>query len=291
MVRCAPATRAAGIDPVGSAGHHPGFLLVTWPLPWPRAAEDVPALAPVVTQAAAAGLRIQLVPPSGGPGATSYRRRPDPDGWFTGYERRRSGTEDDPVGAALALLAGAADEPVPGGDVLVCSHGKRDACCGSAGTVVARDLQAAPPRTAEVHRTSHLGGHRFAPTALVLPQGTVWSGLEADALRAVADRQGPLADLLPHYRGSTGIGGPPAQALERVAFSDLGWGWLDHRRRSTEPADGRVRVEAVAPDGTKRIWEATAGRRQYLVPTCGSDDETGVDAYTEVVLDDVARVA
>ena len=45
-LRCAPWTKAQGVDPIGSAGRFDALLLVEWPLPWPSDVSDIPALAP-----------------------------------------------------------------------------------------------------------------------------------------------------------------------------------------------------------------------------------------------------
>jgi hypothetical protein len=295
-VRCSTAREEADVDPIGTATSARGFLLVAWPLPWPRDAGEIDEFAPLVAPAKAAGVRIQAIVPSDGPVAVLHRR--SDDGWFAGYERVL-GTGADPVAAATELLAGAGTPAHEGGDgspcdVLVCTHGRRDACCGSMGTAVALELLAPPPAGALVHRTSHLGGHRFAPTALVLPQGTCWAGVDAADLRAVTERRGALDELLPRYRGSTGIGGPVAQAVERAAFAEVGWDWLDHRRRSVEHDDGSVTVEAVAPDGTAAAWRGAATTRDYLIPPCTGGDRSGegeAATYEELRLTEVARVA
>jgi hypothetical protein len=60
------------------------------------------------------------------------------------------------------------------------------------------------------------------------------------------------------------------QALEREAFARVGWPWLDHRRRGRVLPNGRVRLEAVAPDGSDHVWEATVEvARTVGVPDCG----------------------
>lgn len=76
-------------------------------------------------------------------------------------------------------LAGVAQGRLPAvGDVLqhdiefVCTHGGRDRCCAQWGR--ARVL--ARPGTWEC---SHLGGHRFAATSLVLPQARLFGRLQA----------------------------------------------------------------------------------------------------------------
>ncbi|HEV7721523.1 MAG TPA: sucrase ferredoxin, partial [Iamia sp.] len=186
MPSCAPWARAAGLDPAGSAPATPALVLVDWPLPWPRAADEIEALTPLAGVA-----RVQLVVPTDGDDAAgrrvrAYARRP---GRAT-YGRAEGRAPRDGV-AALAvelLAAAAAAEGTAPLEVLVCAHGARDRCCGSLGT----RLALAGGGEVTVERTSHLGGHRFAPTALTLPDGRYWAFLDPDVLAAVVRRDGPV---------------------------------------------------------------------------------------------------
>ncbi len=100
--------------------------------------------------------------------------------------------------------------PMPGGDhVFVCVHGNRDERCGRWGKPFFLALQrevAEQNAIAHVHQTSHIGGHRYAATCIVYPQGIWYGDLRPDdAPRLVA--QHLIAErLLPeHYRGRLGI--------------------------------------------------------------------------------------
>jgi len=53
--------------------------------------------------------------------------------------------------------------------VLICTHGRRDRCCAKFGIPVTLALRAELGDT--VWQTTHLGGHRFAPTLVTLPDG------------------------------------------------------------------------------------------------------------------------
>lgn len=288
-MRCAEWARSEQVDPVGTAASAAGWLLVDWPLPWPRAAEDVPALAPVCTALAGTGVRLQLVVPDPGTDerrVVLYRRR-GTDGWFEGCDRRVLATTPDAViEAMLAMLMDSAGAPEPGLDVLVCGHGARDRCCGSLGT----SLALSPVPGVEIRRTSHLGGHRFAPTGMVLPDATSWAFLDPDAIRRIATRSGPLDDLLTRYRGCAALGSPAAQALDRVALADVGWAWLDYARRAVEIGPDAVRVEARSPAGEIVAWDAavTVGRT-LPVPECGREIFEARKTETEVVLGDARR--
>jgi hypothetical protein len=298
-LRCSLVARDEGFDPLGTAGSYRGFLLVDWPLPWPSDLSEAPGLAPVVAALAGTGIRLQGVVPGSSDTrrvALYVRASTGADGTgvdgadgagFTGYRRlvRRTGADpspDDVVAVALGLVASAdalAATPEPPswadtlvGDLLVCTHGRRDACCGSSGTALVMGLLTDDEIVKagyQVGRTSHTGGHRFAPTAIVLPEGTMWAFLDLDLTSRVVRREGPVADALEHYRGSTAMGSPAQQALERVAFGEVGWEWLDWSRTGETLPEGRVRVTGIAPDGTRRTWEATATSRTVPVPDCG----------------------
>lgn len=57
----------------------------------------------------------------------------------------------------------------------VCMNGQRDRCCARFGRPIIERLQALD---ATVWHISHLGGHRFAPNVLCLPQGAVYGRLQ-----------------------------------------------------------------------------------------------------------------
>lgn len=70
--------------------------------------------------------------------------------------------------------------------LLVCTNGKRDTCCALSGRALAAWL-AEDRETDEdaLWECDHLGGHRFAPTAVVLPTGYVYGRLDGPAARGI----------------------------------------------------------------------------------------------------------
>lgn len=118
-------------------------------------------------------------------GHTVLLARTHPDGSWC--ERLQIDTPFDLLDIDFAVLSGPApglgvrvEEPV----ALVCAHGKRDQCCAVFGRPVAAELV---PRYGEnVWECSHTGGHRFAPSMILLPSGYTYGRLsEADSLAAV----------------------------------------------------------------------------------------------------------
>jgi hypothetical protein len=304
-LRCSSFARAEDVDPVGSAGSYRGIVLAEVPLPWPREITEHPALAVAAGALGAAGMRLQgLVP---GERSDRQRRRlmafTRPGGAFDRYRGRAWTVVDDLLGDAVVAIAGSGGGDAgpgvaqpgaePGSDgtdvgrhVLVCTHGRRDACCGTLGTRLASAL---PGLGAAVHvwRTSHTGGHRFAPTALLLPEGTMWAYLDAERLVGVSDRTLGIEEAASLYRGCTGLDGPEVQAAEREALRSIGWSWFDHRRRGEvlESAGVRslVRIDAEAPDGRRLRFEATVETARVLpVPDCGRPPEEAAKSAPEL---------
>ncbi|MEO8330489.1 MAG: sucrase ferredoxin [Candidatus Nanopelagicales bacterium] len=70
--------------------------------------------------------------------------------------------------------------------LLVCTNAKRDRCCAVAGRQLVADMADDYPDS--VWETSHLGGHRFAPTLVSLPDGYLFGGPDAGQLSVAACR-------------------------------------------------------------------------------------------------------
>ncbi|HZU71857.1 MAG TPA: sucrase ferredoxin [Acidimicrobiales bacterium] len=302
--RCRLVSRAMGTDPVGTAGSYNAFVLVQRPLPWPADAADDPELTALVdaiarARAGGASCRLQLVLPSSpeAPAVIFYRR---PGGLAAAYQRVElapGGTVNPVEAAAEALpevisgVAPAADDDLI--DLLICTHGRRDMCCGTAGmrlwTAV---LERGPADRVRLWRTSHTGGHRFAPTAVVLPYGQMWAWLEPELLWEVLERRLDPRLIAGHYRGSTLMDSPAQQALEREAFAARGWAWLDRPKAGAETRadDGRVRAVVRFDDDSGRSgrYEATVrvGRR-LPVPECGRPVAEAVKSQDELVVEDI----
>ena len=294
---CAQWTREHQVDPVGTIGSYRAFLLVEWPLPWPKDLGQIPELQTVTRKLSQAEGRLQgLVPDEraeGGRRAVLYRADPGP---FIGYRRTEVvGPAHEMVSLASRLLdattpADSAD--VPGRELLICTHGVRDRCCGSLGTRLARSMEdeVGPEGTTRARRTSHTGGHRFAPTAVLLPEGTGWGYLDEGILRSIVHRSGAVGDVLPHYRGCAGLGSPRIQALERAVLAEVGWGLFDCARHGSEEDDGSVRLSVARADG-EQVWAARVRTSRILpVPGCGTPIQPDVKTAEEFVVEDLRRL-
>lgn len=139
--------------------------------------------------------------------------------------------------------------------VLVCTNGRRDRCCALEGRPLAAELAASA--SADVWEVTHLGGHRFAPTLLVLPYGYSYGRVGAPAVKGVLeavregrmtsehcrgrsawDRPGQAADLAVREH----IGEQRAEVLTVVAEETAGAGRWEVGVRHTDGREWRVAV-------------------------------------------------
>lgn len=166
--------------------------------------------------------------------------------------------------------SGAVDVPEP--VVFVCTNGRRDRCCALRGRDVASGL--ADRLGAErVWECSHLGGHRFAATALVLPSGVVHGRLDTEqALHVVAEAA--RGHLVPDgYRGRS-TWERPAQVAEAAVRARTGLTGLDAvAAGAPAPGEGGHVVEVTTADGAR--FAVTVAEREgsgARPESCGKAD-------------------
>ena len=147
------------------------------------------------------------------------------------------------------------------------------------------------PADVTLWRTSHLGGHRFAPTALLLPGGTLWGHLDAATGAQIVRGDGDPALLAPLLRGTCGLPEGGVQLLEQHAFATLGWSWLTRTREGRAEADGTIRlVGRSANDAVGFAGAVHEGRTLPVLPC--REPATGMEKTdTELLLHDVRALA
>jgi hypothetical protein len=291
-LRCASLARAGGYLPAGTAASAAAFVLVEVPLPWPSDVAEHPRLAPLVPVVKPHGGRLQALVPAEttSPGEVRvivYRRPSGPAGPLGPFDRfrrhERVVAEDRLVAEVGDLLDQAALVPEAGNgdgadvagmvDVLVCTHGRRDACCGSDGMRAYLDLSARAVPGIRLWRTSHTGGHRFAPTALTFPLGRAWASIDATLLAGIVARSVDAATAAAHDRGCAAFADPFVQAADGAVLGAAGWSWLDRARRAETVAlaDDRrlVTLTGSNDDGTIAYQVEVAVSRIVPVPDCG----------------------
>jgi hypothetical protein len=260
------------LDPGGTAPVAGVFVLVELPLPWPHEVGSDPLIAAVGRAATAVvgdrAVRVQAVV---GEHRRSIRRAVvfvAADGPLTGYSRLEgAGTVDELPGIVADLLA-TPPPPVASRvtDVLICTHGSRDRCCGSLGT---RLWQNAAGRGARVWRTSHTGGHRFAPSVATFPDGNFWAYVDDSVLTGIVDRHLPSATAVKHLRGCAALT-PELQIVDREIFGRSGWDWLDCARIGVLKSRTRAHICYQSPTGEHGCYDACLSEdRPVPIPVCG----------------------
>lgn len=170
---------------------------------------------------------------------------------------------------------GADPGPVSHGvrDVLVCTHGSRDVCCGSDGTALYQALTARDLPGVRVWRTSHTGGHRYAPTAVTFPDGRAWAWVDADLLAGIATRSVDPTEAARHDRGGAALDDPFRQAADTAVLAEQGWSWLDRPRTvevaATNGDDRRMVTLTSAGSDPVSYGAEVAVKRVVPVPDCG----------------------
>ncbi|MDT9591931.1 sucrase ferredoxin [Nocardioides zeae] len=240
---------------VGRAGHATAWLAVEHTGPWgrdvvtgtldgPLAGVDLTGVRTVLVRRSAARR------PAGAPLTVLLARSGGPTPWV---RRLEVGGLDELAGVVRLL----GDAPPAEGEaperpvVLVCTHGRRDACCAEFGRPVHRTLRDHPG--ADVWEATHVGGDRFAANLVILPEGLHYSRLTPSTAAAPVEAylRGRLD--LPHFRGRS-TRTMAEQAAEHAVRVELG---VD-------------RIEALATsghhtDGDEHVVTVTVGGQAYLV--------------------------
>ena len=182
---------------------------------------------------------------------------------------RGPGELDVPALAAMPLHEFGAHMTDP--ILLVCTNGRRDACCALRGRALTVAL--ADEHAERVWECTHLGGHRLAANLVCLPHGIVYG--------RVAPDEGPrlaaaylAGELDPEHLRGRSAWPAPAQVAEVELRRRHGWLGVDDLRLVSATVDGeRAEVAVAGPDGAEHRLELRAAR---LDPSrsisCRADD-------------------
>jgi len=231
MTRCA---EGAAQEPLaGTAPRARWWWLIELPGSWGRdAVKDcrVPAVRALTSDEQR---RVLLVRPPGRHPATDPRSplRVWIAGALPGDPPVRLAVAEDPGAIREWPIEGPPDAVAdPQAPILaVCTNSSRDLCCGLDGRALVQSLADAPG----VWECSHLGGHRFAPTALHVPTGLVYGRLTEAVARHLLSGE-PDTSSAVWLRGRSALDAP-AQTAE-----------VDLLRRgiSPDPRDPQIALEA-----------------------------------------------
>ena len=259
------------------------WLLIEHPGPWPVEALSTPDLPAatrtrIATAARAVSGRVLLVRR---PGRARKPIEQPRRSWCVvtadGVQWGQWATPEDLHEAADALRA-PSTEPARGPLLLVCAHGVHDTCCALRGRPVAAALAARWPNA--VWECSHVGGDRFAPNVVVLPDGVYYGYLDADEAVGVLERHLEGGVSARHLRGFCRY--PPAA---QVALGDAHRRWGPYGvddvevRDVRQPAADRWLIELVLPDRRLIRSTVTTSRRAPAHLTCRAAHDSSVLDY------------
>ncbi|MGV9558147.1 sucrase ferredoxin [Streptomyces sp. NPDC003522] len=298
MSTCTTVSRDLDEPMPGTAATATTWLLLEQPGPWGAEALTSSHLDPALGRALEAaaqgtGVRVALIRRPGPhadlgtpPPRRVYAAHTVPGGvWLHGA------TTDDP-GRLLDLDLGALGRgdhrtfgtalggtPHTGAPLaLVCTNGKRDRCCALLGRPLAAELAASG--VDGVWEVTHLGGHRFSPTVLVLPYGYAYGRARAHSVQEVLRgvREGRV--VTDGCRGSSAWE-RPAQAAELAV-------------RSATGEDAAEALTVVRTQGEAPRWEVTVahvdGRRWRIVVAQGASLPPRPESCGAAVLGSPARM-
>jgi (2Fe-2S) ferredoxin len=154
----------------------------------------------------------------------------------------------------------------------VCTNGQRDVCCARLGLPSYAALRERVGDRA--WQVTHLGGHRYAPNVLVLPQGALYGRVTLERLPAFVDavEAGELA--FPNLRGRTWH---PQHVQAAEAFA----GRSDLRLLHVDGDLASARVRFAAPDTVVEVGVARAAEGLAVLASCGAESPELVHPYLQ----------
>ncbi|MDX3243241.1 sucrase ferredoxin [Streptomyces sp. ME18-1-4] len=157
---------------------------------------------------------------------------------------------------------------------LVCTNGKRDRCCALLGRPLAAELAASGVRGA--WEVTHLGGHRFSPTLLVLPHGYAYGRAEAHAVKEVLHGVQEGRIVVEGCRGSSAWE-RPGQAAELAVRAATGEDAAEAlsvvRTSAVRTLGGAPRWEVTVAHADGRLWQVEVAQSHAEPPrpeSCGA---------------------
>ncbi|MFI8214214.1 sucrase ferredoxin [Streptomyces sp. NPDC085932] len=289
MSTCSSVSRDSDEPVSGTAATARTWLLLEQPGPWGAKALTSSHLDPALGRALEAaaqdtGVRIALIRR---PGRHADSRMPAARRVFAAHTAPGNGwlhaaTTSDPARlldldfAALGrgdhhsfdAVLGA--EPHEGDPLaLVCTNGKRDRCCALLGRPLAAELAASEAEG--VWEVTHLGGHRFSPTVLVLPYGYAYGRAEAHLLKEVLQgaREGRV--VVEGCRGRSAWE-RPGQAAELAVRTGIGE-YAAETLSVVRTAGAAPHWEVTVAHADGRRWQVEVAQSAALPPrpeSCGA---------------------
>ena len=282
----------------GTSAYASTWLCVEQPGPWGREALseshfDTDLGRELAERTRGTGVRVTLIRR---PGSHPDRHRPVPrrvylahtspgrtwlERWSVADPKELLDLDFRAVSAGIAPEIG---EPLARPLLLICTNGRRDVCCALIGRPIAAALAAA--HGDDVWECTHIGGHRFAPTGVVLPSGYSYGRLDlASAERLLVPGSGVLVDLC-RGRSTWSASGQVAELAVRLGFDDRDPDSLTVSEYEPEEA-GRWEPIVSHVDGRRR-WQVTVIERtaaDLRSASCGAVPKPSTYLEVEEIVD------
>ncbi|CAN5413376.1 hypothetical protein BH18ACT1_BH18ACT1_03390 [soil metagenome] len=156
--------------------------------------------------------------------------------------------------------------------LLVCTHGRHDACCADFGRPLVRALTAIG--VAGLWESSHLGGDRFAANLVCLPHGLYYGRVTPERATGVIDAYGRGEIDLDHFRGRS-CWDTFTQAADVLVRRERGLRGIDDLapRRRRALGGGVHEVDLAGPAGASGVRARIRARRAEhpRILTCAGD--------------------
>lgn len=282
---CSTVARAMDIQLFGSAPEADVWIMLEYTGAWGRdafAESDLPAEVKAHIEEAQKAIprsRLQLIkqdPPYDLPNITlaiAICRESDPALYVFEFEECASVTSLDFLDVVVNEEHYKANR-VTDSMVLICTNAKRDRCCAVRGLPTYSQLVEVIGTS--VWRTTHLGGHRFGATGVVLPHGLVYGQLDDVDLDAFAADVVSNRIHLHALRGRS-LYAPELQAAEfylreetqvfdAEAYRVLDVDEIGENQWDVHFAEINVRIEHV-------IGVARTRSDKEIIPSCGKEPE------------------
>ena len=244
---CSESSRQAGEDIIGSGTNYQTYVLIECPFPWSSNAFDSP-LVPEELRNLIRGvkqkkpsLRFLLIASNQSRNNSSTKvliYEQNQAELLKGYSKLELKLDNIEQVATVvrSYLEGEAldcqAETNETRDILICTHGSHDRCCAKYGnpfyTQALATVSNLNINNVRIWKSSHFGGHRFAPTAIDFPDGRYYGVLDSESFQAILTRTGDIKCLNKVYRG-WGILPNQIQVLERELMFHYGWDWFNYQ--------------------------------------------------------------
>lgn len=271
-MRCSALAEQLEEPLAGTVDVRPRWLLIEDRSAWGTEAVADVIGADAATRAKALRLRVLLVRRREGDPAADATRRATLVDTVTREMAVREISDPSALSVDELVAQPIADfgAPLPGPLFLVCTNGKRDACCALRGRALVAVLAEEPDIS--VLECTHLGGHRFAPNLVCLPDGILYGRVPpAEGPRLV--RGYAAGRLEPSLLRGRSAWPAPAQVAEIVLRNRLGLEGVDEVRLLSAEIDGASAVVVLSAANEEHTFTLVQEAAEPARPTSCRADE------------------